>query len=119
MTESKSKTIKYFGFGTNKDLDMMIHMVGNPNLKGEHGKLIGYELCIQNINQIRDGIIPPFKKSPREIIKNGFGNSFKLYVIRPKEGKIGNWLILPCKKMLKVRRSIQKESRFKLKPKLY
>ena len=87
MTESKSDAVKYFGFGTNKDLDMMIHMVGNPNLKGEHGKLIGYELCIQNINQIRDGIIPPFKKSPREIIKNGFGNSFKLYVIRPKDGK--------------------------------
>ena len=30
---------------------------------------------------------PSFEKSPREIIKNGFGNSFKLYVIRPKDGK--------------------------------
>lgn len=75
--------MKYFGFGTNKDLDMMIHMVGNQNLKGVKGKLIGYELCIQDLNQIRDEIIPPFDISPRQIIKNGHGDSFKLYVTRP------------------------------------
>lgn len=83
---SNQKLIKYFGFGTNKDKDMMAHMVGNPNLKGEPGKLLGYELCIQGINQIRNNTIPPFDRSPREIIRTGFGDSFKLYIVRPKTG---------------------------------
>ncbi len=82
------KIIKYFGFGTNKDLDMMAHMVGNNNLKGVPGKLLGYELCIQDINQIRDEIIHPFDRSPRAIIKAGFGENFKLYTSRQKVGAV-------------------------------
>lgn len=74
--------IRYFGYGSNKDLDMMVHMVGRQNLKGEPGKLLDFELCVQKINQIRD------KKpvSPREIVRDGFGDSFELFVARQKPG---------------------------------
>jgi len=84
------KIAKYFGFGTNKDFDMMAHMVGNFDLKGEPGKLLGYELCIQNLNQIRDIIPPdsPVKSSPQAMIRKSFGDSFDLYVSRPKEGAV-------------------------------
>jgi len=74
--------IKYFGYGSNKDLDMMTHMVGRDDLKGEPGKLLGYELCVQRLDQIRD------KKpvSPREIVRSGFGDTFYLFVAREKPG---------------------------------
>lgn len=83
---NQTKIIKYFGYGSNKDLNMMIHMVGRKDLKGEPGKLLGYELCIQKIGNIRN-IVPkpdimPF--SPRDIIRKGFGDSFELYMARPK-----------------------------------
>jgi hypothetical protein len=74
--------IKYFGYGSNKDLDMMAHMVGRPDLKGEPGKLLDYELCVQKLDQIRDGN----PVSPREIVRNGFGNNFELFIARPKKG---------------------------------
>lgn len=79
--------IKYFGFGTNCDKDMMAHMVGNNNLKGEKGKLLGFELCIQKLKHIRN-IVPkssPIDKSPRELIGKNFDNEFELYIARPKQ----------------------------------
>ena len=79
--------IKFFGYGTNRDRDMMAHMVGNNNLVGEEGKLLGFELCIQKLDQIRD-IIPknsPIDKSPRELIRKNFGDEFELYIARPKK----------------------------------
>lgn len=78
--------IKYFGYGSNSDKDMMMHMVGREDLKGEPGKLIGYQLCIQSLDQIRDIIPPnsPLKVSPREMIREGFGDKFDLFVAIPK-----------------------------------
>jgi len=84
------KIVKYFGFGSNKDLDMMTHMVGRLDLKGEPGILFGYELCIQKTKNIRD-IIPsysPISISPREIIRKGFGDSFELYIARPQPDSV-------------------------------
>ena len=79
--------IKYFGYGTNSDKGMMAHMVGNKNLKGEKGKLLGFELCIQKLKHIRN-IVPkssPIDKSPRELIRKNFDNKFELYIARPKQ----------------------------------
>ena len=78
----QNQTIKYFGYGSNKDLDMMVHIVGRHNLKGEPGKLLDYELCVQKLDQIRD--CTPV--SPREIIRKNFGESFELFIARPKNG---------------------------------
>lgn len=68
----------------------MAHMVGNENLKGEPGKLIGYQLCIQSLDQIRDIIPPnsPLKVSPREMIREGFGDKFDLFVAVQKPDAI-------------------------------
>lgn len=83
---NQQKIIKYFGYGSNKDLDMMIHMVGRKDLRGDPGKLLGYELCIQKLEHIRDIIPHPdiLPISPREIIRKGHGDSFELYIARPK-----------------------------------
>lgn len=79
-----TKLLKYFGPVTNGDPEMMYHMVGR-HLHGEPGTLKGYDLCIQKIHQIRN-IIPktsPLTRSPQEIIRAQFGDSFELYVLRP------------------------------------
>lgn len=85
MSDSKVKTIKYFGFGTNRDLDMMVHMVGRENIFGEPGKLMGYELCIQRGKQFRDEILKtsPLEISPRTLIVKSWGPEFEMYVSRP------------------------------------
>lgn len=81
------KNIYYFGFGTNKDKDMMAYMVGNKNLEGEHGRLIGFELCIQKPYQFRTEIpitSPLYQDqiSPRDIITDAWGPDFEMFVSR-------------------------------------
>ncbi|OGE31668.1 hypothetical protein A2631_00785 [Candidatus Daviesbacteria bacterium RIFCSPHIGHO2_01_FULL_44_29] len=86
MDDSTKTIVKYFGYGSNADRDMMVHMVGREDLKGEPGKLIGYQLCIQTLDQIRD-IVPeasPVKTSPREMIRQTYGDSFELFIAIPK-----------------------------------
>lgn len=85
MDNSKGDLIKYFGHGTNKDKDMMVHMIGRKNILGEPGMLIGYELCIQKGRQFRDTIpkTSPINVSPRAIIINSWGPDFEMYVSRP------------------------------------
>jgi len=81
-------TIYYFGYGTNKDLAMMQHMVGRKDLHGEPGVLLDFELAIQSFNQIRGEIKEgsPAPVSPRTIIEEGFDNTFELFVAKPKKG---------------------------------
>lgn len=86
MNDSGKTIIKYFGYGSNADKDMMVHMVGREDLKGEPGKLIGYQLCVQSLDQIRNIIPPtsPLKESPQQIIRKGFGDKFDLFIAVPK-----------------------------------
>jgi hypothetical protein len=79
------KIIKYFGFGTNKDLDMMVHMVGRQDLKGEPGKLIGYEVCIQKSRDMRMDIpeTSPVQIPPGQLIIDTWGPDFDMFVSRP------------------------------------
>lgn len=82
MSNSAKTIVKYFGYGSNADRDMMVHMVGREDLKGEPGKLIGYQLCVQSLDQIRD-IIPSYSvldRSPQKIIRDTFGDKFDLYI---------------------------------------
>ncbi len=84
--KNKKTTIKYFGFGTNRDLEMMGHMIGRNEIKGEQGRLIGYELTIQRADQFRDEIPPTSpnpKMSPRDIIIESWGSKFEMYTSRP------------------------------------
>lgn len=82
---SDNNIIYYFGFGTNKDRDMMEHMVGRKGLIGEPGKLIGFEVCIQRSDQFRTEIPEntPFKASPKDLIIKSWGSYFEMYVSRP------------------------------------
>lgn len=85
MNASNQTIIKYFGFGTNKDFDMMVHMVGKNDLAGEPGQLLGFELCIQKASQMRDEVPKnsPAPISPRKIIEESWGPDFEMFVARP------------------------------------
>ena len=85
---SDEDIVYYFGFGTNRDRDMMEHMVGRKGLTGEPGKLIGYEVCIQRADQFRTEIPEntPFYASPKDLIIKSWGSYFEMYVSRPNPG---------------------------------
>lgn len=85
MAINSTQTIKYFGFGTNRDHDMMAHMIGRDTIHGEPGQLFGYELCVLRGKQFRD-IVPktsPLTISPRAMIVESWGPDFAMYVSRP------------------------------------
>lgn len=81
----ENRTVLYFGFGTNKDLAMMQHMIGRDEIVGRPGRLIGYEVCIQRGDQFRTDIPPtsPYPVSPRDLIVKSWGPDFEMYVSRP------------------------------------
>jgi len=84
------KMISYFGYGTNRDHDMMAAMIGRTNLSGANGIILNYELVIQNLEHIPDKVLStaPVARSPREIMRAALGGNAKLYIIRPKSGAI-------------------------------
>lgn len=86
MRDSGKTIVKYFGYGSNSDKDMMAHMVGRKDIKGEPGKLIGYQLCVQSLDQIRGIILPnsPLKVSPQQLIRQNYGDTFDLFIAVPK-----------------------------------
>jgi len=89
--ENSKKLIAYFGFGTNRDLEMMQHMIGRQDIKGEHGKLIGYEITIQRADQFRDKIIstsPNPNMSPKDLIMKGWGPEFEMFTSRPNPNNV-------------------------------
>lgn len=100
MNDSGKTIVKYFGYGSNADRDMMKHMVGRDDIKGEPGRLIGYQLCVQSLDQIRDIVPPtsPIKDSPRTVIRRGFGDKFDLFIAVPKPDAVAYgtiWDLIP------------------------
>lgn len=77
--------LAYFGYGTNRDHDMMAAMIGRDHLEGVKATLPGYELVIQDLEHISDKVLPtaPVPRSPREIMGTALGKKAKLYIIRP------------------------------------
>lgn len=99
--QNSKKLIAYFGFGTNRDLEMMQHMIGRQDIKGEHGRLIGYEITIQRADQFRTEIPPtsPNKKmTAKDLIMNGWGPKFEMFTSRPNPDGVAYgtiWYITP------------------------
>ena len=85
MQNQQTQEILYFGYGTNRDRDMMVAMIGRDDLLGEPGKLLGYELCVQGLKDIPGTVVEnaPALFSPREIVERALGSLFELYIIRP------------------------------------
>lgn len=100
MSYPQNATVNYFGFGTNRDLDMMAHMIGREEIEGEPGRLMGYEVCIQRADQFRTEIADtsPIPVSPKDIILRSWGPKFEMYVSRPNPDGIAYgtiWKITP------------------------
>lgn len=77
--------INYFGFGTNRDLEMMAHIIGREKIEGEHAKLLGYEITIQKAEQFRTEISPNSPNpnlSPRDLIMKVWGPKFEMFTSR-------------------------------------
>ena len=85
-----NKQIKYFGFGTNRDKEMMEHMIGRQSIKGEPGRLLDFEFGIVGLDNFRNEIpkTSPIKLTPRQLVQNGFGDDFRMFVSRPKKGAV-------------------------------
>lgn len=92
--------IKYFGFGTNKDRDMMEHMIGRKDILGETAKLPGYEVCTQLAKHFNTEIPQdsPIDRSAYHILVGSWGEEFEMYASIPKEDAIAYgtiWYITP------------------------
>lgn len=81
-----AETVFYFGYGANRDAKMIAAIVGTPEseLVGRPGLLEGYELGVQSLAQIPDGIISsaPSPISPRQLLQTTWGEGFTSYVVR-------------------------------------
>lgn len=99
--DNSKKIIAYFGFGTNRDIEMMEHMIGRKNIEGEHGKLQGYEITIQRTDQFRTEIPPNSptpKLSAKDLIVRSWGPKFEMFTSRPNPGGVAYgtiWYITP------------------------
>lgn len=93
-------TVKYFAYGSNRNLEMIAAIIGRHKIVGEKAVLPGFELCIQKIDQIASAVLPdaPAPISPQKTIRDIFGDDFELYIMRinPK-GKVHGtiWDISP------------------------
>ena len=77
--------ILYFGYGANSQREMMEAITGNKKLVGQPGVLKGYKLCVQKMNQVPDSVFPnsPVPVSPKQILKESWGDDFETYIIKP------------------------------------
>lgn len=79
----------YFGYGANRDADMMEAMVGRKPT-GSPTILEDYELCVQVWDEIPDGIVK------QTLEKSGWDSTFRTYCIKPAAGKTVNgtaWIL--------------------------
>lgn len=85
MADQQKKIVKYFGWATNSDPEMMYHMVGRKGIKSVPATLLGYEACIQKSRDMRSEIPENSisKQPPKKIIISGWGEDFNMYVTRP------------------------------------
>ena len=85
------KKILYFGYGANSQREMMEAITGNKNLVGQPGILKGFKLCIQKMDQVPDLVFSnsPVPLSPKQILKESWGDDFETYIIKPGEESDG------------------------------
>lgn len=78
----------YFGYGANKDFEMM-KAINGRSLKGRPAYIEGFELCVQQLNNI--------PKLPQKILRKAWGDYFESYVIREGRGRVHGtlWEINP------------------------
>ncbi len=68
----------YFGYGANKDIEMIEAIVGRRP-ESEKAVLKDFELCIQNWEEIPE--------KAKEDLKKVWNKKFRSYVIKPSKGK--------------------------------
>ena len=86
-----SETVKYFGFGANRDPKMIAAITGKSEneLQGTPAILEGFGLAIQNLHQVPDTIARGsyLPISAQAILRGNWGDSFRSYVVFPRLGR--------------------------------
>jgi len=83
-----SETVKYFGYGANRDPKMISFITGRPEeeLVGKPATLEGFGLGVQRLDQVLDslsaGSILPI--SVRALLLESWDDRFRSYIIFPK-----------------------------------
>src|SRR5438045_1486957 len=72
--------VLFFGYGANKNRRKIAQIIGRDPQESVGALLEGYVLSTQNLNQIPD--------PPKELLRNLFGNDFKVYTIIKGEGVV-------------------------------
>lgn len=100
-----AEKVLYFGYGANRDAKMISAITGRPEseLFGRPATLGGYSLFVQKLNQVPDTLSPtaPYKATPRQILRDGWGEAFESYVIKPDtEGEVTGtlWELTPLER---------------------
>ncbi len=96
MTANNNRLIEFFGYGTDRDPEMMKTIIGRLP-KGYPATIEGFELCVQSWDEIPE--------EARKILSPPWDNNFKSYVLRPtlKQNKRVRgtvWLITPQERKL-------------------
>ena len=68
----------YFGFGANRERDVISAITGNENLVGVQAILRDFSLAVQRLDQIPEGV--------QKILRGVWNEGFTSYVIIPKRG---------------------------------
>jgi hypothetical protein len=77
--------IPYFGYGANRDTQMMEEITGAQGLVGSPATLKGWGLCVQRIDQVPNVVLAsaPAPVSVRTLLDNACPPDFVSYTIRP------------------------------------
>lgn len=97
-----TELVTYFGYGANRDPRMIAAILGKQEneLVGREGVLVGYELAVQTLAEIPGEVSSgaPKQTSPRDILRDAWGEDFQSYVVRPNpEGRVAGvaWQLTP------------------------
>jgi hypothetical protein len=80
------EVVRYFGYGANRDPKMIAAITGKKvsELSGQPGVLLDFDIAVQALDQVPDVVAEdsPVPKSPREMVKKNWPESFTSYVIQ-------------------------------------
>ncbi len=77
MTPGPVEEVRYFGYGANRDPEMMEAILGRVP-EGFPGEISGFQLCIQTWKEIPDRV--------KKVLAPAWGEDFQTYCVRPTAG---------------------------------
>lgn len=85
-----SNTIKFFSYVVRENVEGIRALLGRRKLLYEDAVISGYELCTQDVGQVRDDVpaYSPIDISTRQLLLKTYKPDYELYTIRAKPGSV-------------------------------